>query len=54
LLQAALVHYDVLKPLVRRDAAYSEAEGFVALDHYLKGAVARQLAKLSGAKGVAS
>lgn len=54
LLQAALAHYDVLKPLVRRDAAYSKAEGFLILDDYFKGGIARQIAKIATAKGVAT
>lgn len=50
LLQAALAHYDVLKPLILFDSDYSNNEGFLSLDCYLKGVIAQQNAKITSAK----
>jgi hypothetical protein len=50
LLQAALAHFDILKPLIYADARYKQDEGFRLMDDYLEGVIARQHAKLSGRK----
>jgi hypothetical protein len=50
LLQAALAHYDVLKPLMLRDQAYSVNEGFLLRDSYLQGVIAQKIANISGVK----
>ena len=50
LLQAALAHYDVMKPLIQRNAAYSADEGFFMMDCYLKGVIAGQHAKIAERK----
>lgn len=48
LLQACLAHYDVIEPLLFRDVAYSNKEGFCTTDEYLQGAIVRQNALLAG------
>ena len=50
LLQAALAHFDVLRPLIHRNAGYQIDEGFLTMDCYLEGVIARQHAKISGGK----
>jgi hypothetical protein len=50
LLQAALAHFDVIKPLIIRDSIYSVAEGFNGADKYLQGVIRQQHAKIAGVK----
>lgn len=52
LLQSALAHYDVIEPLIFNDARYSEKEGFLNGDSYLKGLIALQCAKIASPKKV--
>lgn len=49
LLLAALAHYDKLEPMMFRDVAYSEAEGFWP-DMYLHGVITGQHAKIAERK----
>jgi hypothetical protein len=46
LLQAALAHFNVLKPLIIQNIANRNDDGFLTMDSYLKGVIAHQCAKL--------
>jgi hypothetical protein len=51
LLQAALAHFNVLKPLIIQNITNRTEEGFSTMDGYIKGVIAHQRAKILGAKG---
>ncbi len=51
LLLSALAHYDKLEPMMFRDVAYSQAEGFWMTDMYLHGVIVGQHAKIAVRKG---
>ena len=47
LLQTCMAHYDVLEPLMFQDVNYSDKEGFLLTDDYLKGLIAQQHARIA-------
>jgi hypothetical protein len=51
LLLSALAHYDKLEPMMFRDVAYSQAEGFLMTEIYLHGLIVGQHAKIAERKG---